>query len=27
MPENRIMITLDYSGESSREIEIKGIEL
>ena len=27
MPESRIMITLDYSGESSREIEIKGIEL
>ncbi len=27
MPENRIMITLDYSGESSRNIEIKGIEL
>lgn len=27
MPESRIIIKLDYSGESSREIEIIGIEL
>jgi tRNA threonylcarbamoyladenosine biosynthesis protein TsaE len=27
IPDSKIMITLDYSGENSREIEIKGIEL